>query len=211
MQSTPLALRKGVGQERQHDKVFSKRVLIFSFFTFEFFIFRLTFFPCAMSHQCWKRDNNSDTGQPSHLYQYLESDDSRSLQALDMLLFVTQVAPSGVPAGRVAAGVSTSGLSQPGVGLAKQASSFHCNYYSGQHVRLTAHLEAVEDFFFSFPFFFLHGFCRVVLSDVLHVRIGLGVLTEATGKNHAPQGWAGGEGGYETGCFFLIARPQNRG
>lgn len=92
MQSTPLALRKGVGQERQHDKVFSKRVLIFSFFTFEFFIFRLTFFPCAMSHQCWKRDKNSDTGQPSHLYQYLESDDSRSLQALDMLLFVTQVA-----------------------------------------------------------------------------------------------------------------------
>ena len=37
-----LALRKGVGQERQHDRVFSKRVLIFSFIIFEFFI--LSFF-----------------------------------------------------------------------------------------------------------------------------------------------------------------------
>ena len=68
-----------------------------------------------------------------------------------------------------------------------------------------------------FPFFFFARvlsrrsfIVRAVLSDVLHVKIGLGVLTEATGKNHAPQGWAGGEGGYETD-FFFIARPQNRG
>ena len=75
----------------------------------------------------------------------------------------------------------------------------------------------MEDFAPFFLFFFARVLSRrsfivrAVLSDVLHVKIGVGVLTEATGKIHALQGWAGGERGLTGFFFFFIARPQNRG
>ena len=86
----------------------------------------------------------------------------------------------------------------------------------GQEQRYRAALASLP----IFRRFFLSFFARVlsrrsfivraVLSDVLHVKIGLGVLTEVTGKNHAPQGWAG-EGGLGNRLFFYRAPPKPGG